>query len=87
MISLELPAALIARERQTHYSVRYVESLLPIAKEDFPMIVVMRASATQQDIDTVLRRLEEYQLKGHLSRGEERTIIGVVGAVVLASSE
>ena len=44
------------------------------------MIVVMRASATQQDIDTVLSRLEEYQLKGHLSRGEERTIIGVVGA-------
>src|SRR5204863_8204958 len=46
------------------------------------MIVVMRASATQKDIDTILSRLEEYQLQGHLSRGEERTIIGVVGAAI-----
>ena len=46
------------------------------------MIVVMRASATQKDIDTILSRLEEYQLQGHLSRGEERTIIGVVGATI-----
>jgi len=46
------------------------------------MIVVMRASATQQNVDTVLRRLAEYELKGHLSRGEERTIIGVVGAAI-----
>src|SRR4051812_42588650 len=47
-----------------------------------PMIVVMRASATQKDIDTILSRLAEYQLQGHLSRGEERTIIGVVGAAI-----
>jgi 3-deoxy-7-phosphoheptulonate synthase len=46
------------------------------------MIVVMRATATQQNIDTILQRLEEHQLKGHLSRGEERTIIGVVGAAI-----
>jgi 3-deoxy-7-phosphoheptulonate synthase len=44
------------------------------------MIVVMRATATQQHIDAVLNRLVEHQLKGHLVRGEERTIIGVVGA-------
>src|SRR3954453_1191099 len=46
------------------------------------MIVVMRASATQKDIDTILSRLAEYKLQGHLSRGEERTIIGVVGAAI-----
>src|SRR6478672_7732509 len=46
------------------------------------MIVVMRASASARDIDAVLRRLEEHQLKGHLSRGEEPTIIGVVGAAI-----
>ena len=46
------------------------------------MIVVMRASATQKNIDAILSRLEEHQLKGHLSRGEERTIIGVVGAAI-----
>jgi 3-deoxy-7-phosphoheptulonate synthase len=46
------------------------------------MIVVMRASASARDIDAVLRRLEEHQLKGHLVHGEERTIIGVVGAAI-----
>ena len=46
------------------------------------MIVVMRTSATQKDIDAILSRLEEHQLKGHLVRGEERTIIGVVGATI-----
>jgi 3-deoxy-7-phosphoheptulonate synthase len=46
------------------------------------MIVVMRATATQQNIDDVLSRLAEHELKGHLSRGEERTIIGVVGAAI-----
>src|SRR5215218_2251972 len=51
-------------------------------KKEQPVIIVMRASATQKDIDTILSRLDEYQLKGHLSRGEERTIIGVVGAAI-----
>jgi 3-deoxy-7-phosphoheptulonate synthase len=44
------------------------------------MIVVMRSDATESDIETVIERLHEYDLKGHLSIGEERTIIGVVGA-------
>ena len=46
------------------------------------MIVVMRNYATEGDIDGVLARLAEYKLSGHLSRGEERTIIGVVGAEI-----
>lgn len=44
------------------------------------MIVVMRSDATESDIQAVLDRLAEYDLRGHLSQGEERTIIGVVGA-------
>jgi 3-deoxy-7-phosphoheptulonate synthase len=56
--------------------------MLPIVKEDPYMIVVMRANASQKDIDAILERLEEHQLKGHLVRGEERTIIGVVGAAI-----
>ena len=66
--------------RQPEYIVRYVESMLSLVKENPAMIVIMRATATDQNIDTILSRLEEYQLKGHLVRGEERTIIGVVGA-------
>ena len=46
------------------------------------MIVVMRANATKQNIDAILDRLAEHQLKGHLVYGEERTIIGVVGAAI-----
>src|SRR5437764_1348663 len=44
------------------------------------MIIVMQSSATKRAIDAVLARLAEHKLSGHLSRGEERTIIGVVGA-------
>lgn len=43
------------------------------------MIIVMESNCTDKDIENVLRRLDEFQLKGHLSRGVERTVIGVVG--------
>lgn len=46
------------------------------------MIVVMRSDATEADVGAVLDRLAEYHLKGHLSSGEERTIIGVVGSSI-----
>jgi 3-deoxy-7-phosphoheptulonate synthase len=48
------------------------------------MIVVMRSNANQQAINKVLARLAENQLSGHLSEGQERTIIGVVGASIPA---
>ena len=43
------------------------------------MIIVLRANATQPEIDHVLDRIKELGLKAHLSRGEHRTIIGVIG--------
>jgi len=42
----------------------------------------MSNSATQQDIDTVLERLKEHNLSGKIIVGEERSIIGVVGASI-----
>lgn len=45
------------------------------------MIVVMKAGSSDKAIENVLKRLEEFQLKGHLSLGVERTVIGVVGDV------
>ena len=45
------------------------------------MIVVMRPSATQQEIDGVKRSIEDHGLEAFLSVGEERTVIGVVGDV------
>jgi len=82
MTMLETLLAPPTLEHQPHYIVRYVESMLPLVKENPAMIVVMRATATDQNIDTILIRLQEHQLQGHLVRGEERTIIGVVGATI-----
>jgi 3-deoxy-7-phosphoheptulonate synthase len=45
------------------------------------MIVVMKASSSDEHIDHVLTFLERHGLTGHPSRGVERTIIGVLGAV------
>ena len=46
------------------------------------MIVVMRPSATQEEIGEVKRVVEENGLEAFLSLGEERTVIGVVGSDV-----
>ena len=45
------------------------------------MIVVMRPTATQQEVDGVRKSIEEHGLEAFLSVGEERTVIGVVGDV------
>jgi 3-deoxy-7-phosphoheptulonate synthase len=49
-------------------------------QEDHSMIVVMEKDATENNLQSVLDRLSEHNLKGHLSKGDERTVIGVVGA-------
>lgn len=46
------------------------------------MIVVMRPSATQEETSNVRRVVEEHGLEAFVSVGQERTIIGVVGADV-----
>ncbi|MGC8877596.1 MAG: 3-deoxy-7-phosphoheptulonate synthase [Anaerolineae bacterium] len=43
------------------------------------MIIVMRMGATQQEIESVIARVHELGFRTHLSQGEERTIIGVIG--------
>src|SRR3954453_13253254 len=43
------------------------------------MIVIMEPSATQEQIAGVVTRIKDLNLDAHLSQGEERTIIGVVG--------
>lgn len=55
---------------------------LSAVEEDNSMIIVMRSDAEDSHIEAVLDRLAEYDLKGHMSEGEERTIIGVVGAAI-----
>jgi 3-deoxy-7-phosphoheptulonate synthase len=43
------------------------------------MIIVLRPNSTTAEIDHVLDRIKELGLKPHLSQGEHRTIIGVIG--------
>ncbi|MEW6448112.1 MAG: 3-deoxy-7-phosphoheptulonate synthase [Bacillota bacterium] len=43
------------------------------------MIIVMAANATEEEIQGVIKRIETEGFKAHLSRGVERTIIGIIG--------
>ncbi len=43
------------------------------------MMIIMNTEARPEQIESVIRRVEANGFKTHLSRGEERTIIGVVG--------
>jgi 3-deoxy-7-phosphoheptulonate synthase len=43
------------------------------------MMIIMRTDATQQQIASVVQRVEVNGLRAHLSQGEERTVIGAVG--------
>jgi 3-deoxy-7-phosphoheptulonate synthase len=44
------------------------------------MIIVMKQGAAPAQVESVVNRVEELGYKVHLSRGEARTIIGVIGA-------
>lgn len=43
------------------------------------MIIVMKMDASQEEIDGVVGRITNMGYKVHLSQGEERTVIGVIG--------
>jgi 3-deoxy-7-phosphoheptulonate synthase len=43
------------------------------------MMIIMHTDATEQQIAGVVERVEDNGLHAHLSKGEERTVIGVVG--------
>ena len=45
------------------------------------MIVVMRKGATDEEVEAVVARARELGLRGDVSRGEERTVVGLVGSV------
>jgi 3-deoxy-7-phosphoheptulonate synthase len=43
------------------------------------MIIVMKRTATDDDVQRVMERVEELGLRTHVSQGEERLIIGLIG--------
>ena len=44
------------------------------------MIISMRPHATKQEVDHVCERIREFGFRVHSIEGEERVVIGVVGA-------
>ena len=44
------------------------------------MIVVMKQNSSADQVEAVVKRVEDLGYKVHLSRGEARTIIGIIGA-------
>ncbi len=43
------------------------------------MMIIMRAGASEKEIDAVIDRVKANGLNAHVSKGEERTVIGAVG--------
>ena len=43
------------------------------------MIIVMKQGATQAQVTNVTARIEQWGCQAHISQGEERTIIGIIG--------
>jgi 3-deoxy-7-phosphoheptulonate synthase len=43
------------------------------------MIIVVRPNSTRQQIDHILERIQDLGYKAHISQGQVRTIIGVIG--------
>ncbi|MDH4127478.1 MAG: 3-deoxy-7-phosphoheptulonate synthase [Spirochaetota bacterium] len=43
------------------------------------MIIVLKQSVTKEEIDHIVKKIEALGLKTHISKGSERSIIGVIG--------
>src|SRR5204862_5470692 len=43
------------------------------------MIIVMKSGATMKEVSSVLKHIEAQGFKPHMSKGEETTVIGVIG--------
>ena len=43
------------------------------------MIIVMKSGASVKEVSSVLKQIEAHGFKPHLSKGEETTVIGVIG--------
>lgn len=43
------------------------------------MVIVMKPDASLKDISEVIKKIKEMGLKPHVSKGKERTVIGVIG--------
>ena len=52
----------------------------------FPMIIILKENATDEQIDHVVERVKQYGLQAHLSRGTYRSVVGVIGDEAIVQS-
>ncbi len=52
-----------------------------MTREDTTMVVVMRSSATDSDVDKVVKAISEVGGEAFVSRGKNQTIVGLVGDI------
>jgi 3-deoxy-7-phosphoheptulonate synthase len=71
-------AATVAREFCARFSVGVFTFEFCVVEES-PMIINMRAGATQAEINHIVDRIKECGFQAHIIQGEERSVIGVVG--------
>ncbi|MCM8804863.1 MAG: 3-deoxy-7-phosphoheptulonate synthase [Candidatus Omnitrophica bacterium] len=50
-------------------------------------LIIMRTDATKEDINRVVEKIEKLGFKAHVSKGTERTIIGIIGDTREVSDE
>ena len=43
------------------------------------MVIVLQPKATENDIEVVVQKIKQLGLEAHVSKGTERTIIGIIG--------
>jgi len=55
-------------------------------KGSIKMIIVMKKSATEDEINNVLEKIKDAGLAVHISKGKERTIVGAIGDEALLAS-
>jgi 3-deoxy-7-phosphoheptulonate synthase len=53
--------------------------LVELVREGSHMIIVLKPGTQDADVDDVCRRIEVLGLRAHVSRGEQRTVIGAIG--------
>ena len=51
------------------------------------MIIVLRPDATKNQLDHIVERIKKLKLKPWVSKGVERTIIGIIGEIELVRIE
>jgi 3-deoxy-7-phosphoheptulonate synthase len=53
--------------------------LLELARKGSTMIIVLKPGTGEADVEDLCRRIENMGLRAHVSRGEQRTLIGAIG--------